>query len=343
MSKKAKNILEKCIDKKLRNIKLVDLIEGNVTERTLERIEECSSFLQFIGNKDLSQRKLITANFCKNRFCPFCAWRKSLKEALQVRICMKHLKLEEAQDFYFLTLTAPNVPGEELEKEIKHYNASFKRLMQIKEVSEVIQGYARKLEITYNSEEFITEELYGRMKKYFDYKGFKVGDLNPNFDTYHPHFHIILCVNRNAFKKRAMLDWLELWRQATRNKDITQVQCDKINMEIGTSKEALEIAKYASKDSDYLHSKEVFDIFYRALKGKRVLVYSGNFKEAVEMYKRGELDVYKDVDREEYIYMLMYEWLDKNKVYREFKKRELTKKEKEKYNAKKVEEVEDNA
>lgn len=341
MSKKAKDILEKCIDKKLRNIRLVNFIEGNVTEKTLMRIEECSSFLQFIGNKDLTQKKLITANFCKNRFCPFCAWRKSLKEALQVRICMKHLKVEEGQEFYFLTLTSPNVTGEELEEEIKHYNVSFKRLMQIKEVKELVNGYARKLEITYNSEEFITEELYKKMKKYFDYRGLKVGDKNPNYNTYHPHFHIIICVDRNTFKKRAMLDWLELWREATRNKDITQVQCDKINMDVEQSKEALEIAKYASKDSDFLHSQDVFDIFYKALKGKRVLVYSGNFKEAVEMYKLGELDVFKDVDVEEYIYMLMYQWVDENKTYKEQVMRELTEEEYKKYNKNKIEEVED--
>lgn len=338
-SKKPKEILEKCKDKKLRNLRLVNLIEKNVTQKTLWRIEDCSTFLQFLGNRDLSKKKLLTSNFCGNRFCSFCAWRKSLKEALQVRICMKHLKSEEGQEFYFLTLTTPNVVGDELDDEIKHYNTSFKRLMQIKEVKDVINGYARKLEITYNSDEFITEEMYKKMKAYFSIRGLKVGDKNPNYNTYHPHFHVILCVDFNKFKYQKQPNWLELWKEATRNKDITQVKCDRIDMDVAASKEALEIAKYASKDSDYLHSQSVFDIFYKSLKGKRILVYSGNFKDAVEMYKNKELEMYKDVDTEEYIYLLMYSWSKNN--YKESHQRELTEEEYKKYNKKLNEEVED--
>jgi hypothetical protein len=33
----------------------------------------------------------------------------------------------------------------------------------------------------------------------------------------------------------------------------------------------------------------VFEVFYLALKGKRILVYSGVFKEANTKYKNGEL------------------------------------------------------
>ena len=37
--------------------------------------------------------------------------------------------------FIFLTLTTPNVKGDKLEEEIKHYNKSFERLMKRKEVN----------------------------------------------------------------------------------------------------------------------------------------------------------------------------------------------------------------
>lgn len=342
MSKKEKDILEKCRDKKLRNIKLVDFAKNRVTDKTLSRIEECSSFLQFIANKDLSKKKLATSNFCKNRFCPFCAWRKSLKEALQVRTCMKYLKSKEVQEFYFLTLTAPNVSGDSLENEIKNFNIGFKRLMQLKEVKELVRGYARKLEVTYNSEPKITKKMFKNesLRNYFKRKGLTIGDPNPNYNTYHPHFHVILCVDKNTFKKQAMLDWLKLWQDATRKTNITQVKCDKINMKVKANKEALEIAKYASKDSDYLHSQDVFDTFYKALKGKRILVYSGNFKKAVELYKQGKLDILKDKDTEEYIYLLMYQWSEDNN-YKELVNRELTEEEYKKYNGHLIDEVSD--
>src|SRR5699024_12465522 len=73
--------------------------------------------------------------------------------------------------FVFLTLTAPNVKADELDDEIKHYNKSFQRLMQRKEVKSAVKGYVRKLEVTYNKER----------------------------DDYHPHLHVILAVNKSYF------------------------------------------------------------------------------------------------------------------------------------------------
>lgn len=48
----------------------------------------------------------------------------------------------------------------------------------------------------------------------------------------------------------------------------------------------------------------VFDAFYKALKGKQVLVYSGLFKDARKKLKNGELDYLKEVDPTEYIYQI---------------------------------------
>ncbi|MGG7079672.1 protein rep, partial [Clostridium sardiniense] len=339
---KKKEILDKCKDKKERNIKFKNFIKDKISERNLEYIKDCGSYLGFITNKEISIKKLVEGNFCKNRFCPFCAWRKSLKEALKIKICMEHLQKEEDQEFYFLTLTAPNIVGAELEEEIKHYNKSFKRLMQRKDVQAVVTGYVRKLEVTYSSERYITKALYKKKKNYYDYKGLKIGDLEPNYNTYHPHFHVIISVKRNDIKNnRGWIKqerWLQLWREATGNSSITQVDFKKVR-DIRDGKEAIEIAKYAAKDDDYLHSQEVFDIFYNALKGKQMIVYSGLFKEAVKMYKNGDLDCYKEKDKEEYIYKLMYKWfIDR---YEEEKIRELTEEEYSKYNGVKIEEVND--
>ena len=41
----------------------------------------------------------------------------------------------------------------------------------------------------------------------------------------------------------------------------------------------------------------VFDAFYKALKGKQVLVYSGLFKDARKKLKNGELDYLKELIR----------------------------------------------
>src|SRR5699024_11326907 len=74
--------------------------------------------------------------------------------------------------------------------------------------------------------------------------------------------------------------WLELWQQVTKNPLITQVDVRKVR----SLKEnrIFEIAKYSAKDSDYLQNQKVFEVFYKALKGKRLIVFSGLFKERSE-------------------------------------------------------------
>src|SRR5690625_2535502 len=82
-----------------------------------------------------------------------------------------------------------------------------------------------------------------------------------------------------------------------------------------------EIAKYSAKDSDYLINQEVFEVFYKALKGKRLIVFSGLFKEAMTKFKNGELDDYKDQDKTKYVYAIMYKW--RGKKYLKMEKRNL--------------------
>src|SRR5690625_5672369 len=62
------------------------------------------------------------------------------------------------------------------------------------------------------------------------------------------------------------------------------------------------------KDSEYLVNQEVFNTFYKALKGKRILSYSGLFKEAMTKFKAGDLEKYKEQDTTQYVYALLYNW-----------------------------------
>src|SRR5699024_6041380 len=97
-----------------------------------------------------------------------------------------------------------------------------------------------------------------------------------------------------------------------------------------------EIAKYSAKDSDYLQNQKVFEVFYKALKGKRLIVFSGLFKEAMTKFKNGELDDYKDEDKTEYVYAIMYNW--GGKKYLEMEKRYLTNEELEEINGQLIDE-----
>ncbi|MGJ5708498.1 protein rep, partial [Staphylococcus equorum] len=245
--------MEKYTQKKLKNQLLQTLISSHVTEKTLERVKDCNTFLFMVADKTMEKTKLHRSNNCEHRFCPVCTWKKARKNALKISILMQYLKQEENKEFLFLTLTAPNVKADELNDEIKHYNKSFQRLMQRKEVKAVVKGYVRKLEVTYNKDR----------------------------DDYHPHFHVILAVNKSYFtdtKQYIKRDrWLELWQKSTKNSLITQVDVRRVKHS-ENKKEVSEIAKYSAKDSDYLQDETVFNTFFKSLSGKRLIVYSGLFK-----------------------------------------------------------------
>ena len=132
-SKKAKkqvvkDVLEKCTDKRLKNPKFSDYIKPFVTNKNIERIKDCGTFLEILGDFEMENKKLHNANFCGNRFCPMCSWRLACKDSLKMTILMEHLRKEENKEFILLTLTAPNVKGYKLNDEIDKFNKSFKKL-----------------------------------------------------------------------------------------------------------------------------------------------------------------------------------------------------------------------
>lgn len=279
----------------------------------MDLVQDCNTFLSFVADKTLEKQKLYKANSCKNRFCPVCAWRKARKDALGLSLMMQYIKQQEKKEFIFLTLTTPNVMSDELENEIKRYNNSFRKLIKRKKVGSVIKGYVRKLEITYNKKR----------------------------DDYNPHFHVLIAVNKSYFKDTksyiSQKEWLNLWRDVTGMPEITQVQVQKIRQ--NNNKELYEMAKYSGKDSDYLINQKVFDAYYRSLKGKQVLVYSGLFKEARKLLKNGDLDYLKEIDPTEYIYQIFYIW--KQKEYLASELHDLTEQEKRELNHQMIDEIEE--
>ncbi|MGX0167120.1 plasmid rolling circle replication initiator protein Rep [Staphylococcus capitis] len=305
--------MEKYTEKKQRNQVFQKFIKRHIGENQMDLVENCNTFLSFVTDKTLEKKKLYKSNPCKNRFCPVCAWRKARKDALGLSLMMQYIKQQENKEFIFLTLTTPNVNSDELENEIKGYNNSFRKLIKRKKVDSVIKGYVRKLEITYNKKR----------------------------DDYNPHFHVLIAVNKSYFTDKryyiSQKEWLNLWRDVTGMPEITQVRVQKIKQ--NNNKELYEMAKYSGKDSNYLINQKVFDAFYKSLKGKQILVYSGLFKDARKKLKNGDLDYLKEVDPTEYIYQIFYVWNQKEYLASEIF--DLTEEEKSKINHRMIDEIEE--
>lgn len=325
---------EKISPKKDLNRKAADYIEKHITVKAINRFETCRSWMHHLTNLEMSVKRLHNTDACGNRFCPICTWATAKKNAIKISVMMEAVKDLESKEFLFLTLTAPNVTGEELYDEIDRFNKGVNRLFKRRNVERIAKGYIRKLEVTTDQEKLITEKLYKRKKDYYDLRGLKVGDPNPTYNTYHPHMHIIVVVNKSYFGGSrdfiSKVEWLEMWRSCMKDNSITQVDARKVSSTAASNTNAvLEIAKYSAKGSDLYHSESVFDTFYLALKRRQLIVYSGIMKDYAKKFKIGELDKYKKTNEDEYTHLLQSVW--RISKY-EGKLRELTPEEFEAYN-----------
>ena len=340
-----KEIFEKYTPKKDLNRKAADYMEKHVSVKTINRFETCSSWFQHLTNKEMSVKRLHKTDACGNRFCPICTWKTAKKDAIKISVMMEAIKTLEDKEFLFLTLTAPSISGEGLRDEIDRFNKAVNLLFKRRNVERVVKGYIRKLEVTTDQEKYVTEKLYKRKKDYYDWRGVKVGDPNPTYNKYHPHMHIIVVVNKSYFGGNRdfinQAEWLDMWRSCMKDNSITQVDAKKVrSTKTSNSNAVLEIAKYSAKGSDLYHSETVFDTFYRALKRRQLIVYSGMMKDYAKKFKDGELDRFKKENEDEYTHLLQSIW--KGSSYGS-KLRELTPEELELYNqrAKFIEEDDD--
>ena len=264
-----------------------------------ERSRMCATVLQF--KKDTEQkRKLHQAYFCQLRLCPVCNWRRSLKIFSQVSKIIQAIEQDREHAYIFLTLTQKNVSGEELDQELDKMMKAWNRFLGYKKVKDVVKGSYRGLEITYDKESKITKRMYQEKKDYYKKLGLKVGNKNPNFDMYHPHFHVLIVVRKGYFTSKEYLShevWRELWAKAMRLDYLPQVNVKRVK---GNTAEAVaETAKYVAKDSDYVIEKDldlsmnVVETLDYALQRRRLVSFSGIMK---EWHKKLNLDDVEDGD-----------------------------------------------
>ena len=235
------------------------------------KIHECGSFLEFKQFSD-NTLKLHLANFCKARLCPMCAWRRSLKIYGQLSQIIAEVQKMGDYAFLFLTLTVENCGECELSDTITHMMQAYDKFFKRRIVSKAFCGAYRALEVTHNTD--------------FNSK---------SYDTFHPHFHVILAVDKNYFKGENYLKTeqiISLWKECLGVEyspvvDIRRIKEDKFK---GIEHAVAETAKYTVKDDDYIcddtnmMDKTIF-VLDDALRGRRLISYRGIFKEAAEKLK----------------------------------------------------------
>lgn len=270
------DLLDQETQAKNQNIKVYEFIKNNpkidITPKTLKTIHDCGNIVKWAIEPVQKQKKILYTESCKSRYCARCQSMKAVRDGLKIYTLANYLKKEKSRRFLFLTLTVPNVKGDELKKEIKAINKAFDVMMRRKQF-EQFTGFIAKLEITYNRKR----------------------------DDFHPHLHVLFSVEKDYFKKSnneylERDDLLEHWRSVMDNENITQVDIRalKDSNEKDLIKSIQEVAKYEAKSSDFTANSKVFETFYFALKGAKMLRYGREFRELGEVYELDEFGLFDD-------------------------------------------------
>ena len=304
------------------------------------RVNSCANTLGFVTDPD-GRQKLYSAIFCQVRLCPMCAWRREMKIRTQLSKVIYDIEDTNPElKYIFLTLTVKRVKANKLIQTIDHMQEALNRLFKYKEINEIAVGFFRALEMNYDNDEFINQAYIDKRRDYYiknkkkvppAVSSLRVGQLNKNYKTYNPHFHIMIAVkpdyfigfnhNRPIFKitqKR----WSDLWKRALQIDYTPTVWINTIENygDSGKIGGILETAKYTVKDSDYLidndfeTTDEVVETLDRALH-KRRLVGWGKLMRAVHKKLNLQENVTADVnidedDKPEELHPLItwYEW-----------------------------------
>ena len=247
--------------KKMAN-ELLALAYDQVDPRKAARLRDCAKVLSFRRYLD-GKMKLRFMNSCRVRLCPMCSWRRSLKTYYTVQAIMKET-LKEGKDYAYLmlTLTVQNCTPDALVDTLDLMMKGWNRLFRIPDVDKAVKGWYRGMEVTHNTQ-------YGAK----------------DFDTYHPHFHVLIAVNKSYFTDRDYISqarWTAAWQQALQV-DYTPI-VDVRRVKGNTMKAVAEVAKYACKESDYIIpddwdlTVDTVRLLDAALHNRRFVAYGKEFK-----------------------------------------------------------------
>lgn len=264
------------VERKKKTLRLAKLYQAAGYPDYSERAATCATWLQYGVSADGS-RQLAAANFCQLRLCPLCISRRAKKAAYKLSRILDRVEGQHGAMFLFLTLTVKNVPGEELADTLSQLTKAWDRLLHHRHIQAAVKGWFRAIEITRNR---------------------KTGE-------YHPHIHAILAVPPEYFSRKTDLyiphaEWVDRWQKALRIdfRPSVRIQTAKAKGEYtGGRAAAVEAAKYAVKDTDYIDARlsdeeaaGILRTYTEALFHRRLTAFGGWMKEAAKALDAEDLE-----------------------------------------------------
>lgn len=152
-----------------------------------ERMKDCASKIFY--ERTGEQWRFKSAWLCKDRLCPVCSWRLSIKRTAEMIKTLQYLSEKHpATKAVHIVLTVKNCPVEALRDTITQLSAGFGRLRKRQLWRDYVIGYMRAIEVSFNAD---------------------TGE-------YHPHIHIIAIVPNSYTKQITMGDWADMWRDCAK-------------------------------------------------------------------------------------------------------------------------------
>lgn len=269
---------------------LLAIAYEDVNKRKAERLRNCATWLSFAAGAD-GRPRLHDANFCRVRLCPICQWRRALKTYSHTRSIVEAMTTDyrarkKGLRWMMLTLTVRNCTGDDLSAMLDAMTIGWHRLIKSKAM-EPVMGWYRGLEITHDCAPYITRHMMAEPGRaaYYAARGLAVGDSNPNYGKYHPHYHCLLAVNTRYMRRdypAIRADWVAAWRRSMRLDYDPVIDIRKTYST--TAQVVAEASKYTVKDMDYIQpadwdmTVDTVRLLDKALDKRRLIAYGGDCK-----------------------------------------------------------------
>lgn len=237
------------------------MIAAGFTKRGRTMLD-CGTMLQMKTCPDCGKSFVSSANLCRDRMCPTCSWRLSLKRFAEM--CWVCQTIQDLDHFKagFLTLTVKNCAPKDLKYNLKRMSTAWNRMLATVKKQITIIGWARSTEITYN------EQTY----------------------QFHPHYHVIILLDPSADEGCTRRYFHEKWSQAWDANydpitDYREISADKTDIDQPDFTAAiLETYKYAIKSDELVNMPtSIFRQLVLAIGGMRLVAFGGIIKDTRKM------------------------------------------------------------
>jgi plasmid rolling circle replication initiator protein Rep len=231
--------------------------DGLISGGRVGRMADCGQMFEYQFCADCQKWQISRAVLCRDRLCPLCKWRLSVKRyTLMIPVMRRVLEVCEGKRYSFITLSVKNCKAADISATVKKMTKIWNTTINRRTLKREIKGFARSFEITYNTE---TKE-------------------------FHPHFHVIAVWDGVPCHDDMINAWLQIASREGLIADIKAQNGYEILVGEGEDRDitgaVLETFKYETKHKD-LQEMPMYQFreFAMQMSGLRSVSFGGIIKD----------------------------------------------------------------